>query len=345
MNRADVRPALLALVAAALFGAATPIAKVLLASTGPFHLAGLLYLGAAASVVPAALRGGLPEPGLLRLNAARVAGVVLFGGVLAPVLLLAGLSRAAASSVSLWLNLEPLATVLLAWLLFKEHLQGRAWVSAGLVFVASLLLVWPGGFQLGLAALLVALACLCWGLDNNLTALIDGLRPAQTTLIKGAIAGCANLAAALVTEGGSPPFHLVGMALLVGALCYGLSLVLYIGGAQQLGAARSQLLFSTAPFWGVFLAWITLAEPILPIQVAAGTIMVVALWMLRGERHEHRHSHDRVRHLHWHRHDDDHHDHAHEGAPPLAGHSHEHVHEATTHSHPHRPDLHHRHGH
>ncbi|HEU5182268.1 MAG TPA: DMT family transporter [Candidatus Polarisedimenticolia bacterium] len=344
-GRAEFRAAAQTLAAAALFGAATPIAKGLLASIGPLSLAGILYLGAAASVLPAVLRQRPPSVTLLRHNAARLAGVIFLGGVLAPALLLAGLSFARAASVSLWLSLEPLATVLLAWLFFKEDLRGRAWLSAGLVLVASLLLAWPGGSQLGLAALLVALACLCWGLDNNLTSLIDALTPAQTTLIKGAIAGSTNLFAGCLIIGDAPAYRMVGLALLVGALCYGLSLVLYIGSAQQLGAARSQLLFSTAPFWGATLAWTFLAEPVLPVQIASGAMMFVALWILRGERHEHRHSHAAVEHVHWHRHDDGHHDHAHEVPPPAAGHSHVHAHEAKTHAHAHRPDLHHRHDH
>jgi drug/metabolite transporter (DMT)-like permease len=233
----------------------------------------------------------------------------------------------------------------LAWLLFKEHLHGRVWVSLCLVLAASLLLLWPGGSQLGLAALLVALACLCWGLDNNLTALIDGLTPDQTTLVKGTIAGTTNLTLGLVVHGGLPPARILAVALLVGALCYGLSLVLYIAAAQQLGATRSQLVFSSAPFWGVALAWTFLAEPRHPVQIAAGTMMLAALWVLKGERHGHEHSHVRLRHVHWHRHDDLHHGHAHENVGPASGHSHEHVHEPKTHSHPHQPDLHHRHGH
>lgn len=343
--RSEFRAAARTVAAAALFGAATPTAKGLLVSVDPLRLAGLLYLGAAAAVLPAMLRQGLPPLRMVRNNAGRLAGSVVFGGILAPVLLLAGLSFAQAASVSLWMNLEPLATVLLAWIFFKEDLHGRAWMSAGLVSAASLLLVWPGGFQLGLAALLVALACACWGLDNNLTALIDALTPAQTTLIKGAIAGTTNLVAGLLTDTPSPPARTMAEALLVGAFCYGLSLVLYIGGAQQLGAARSQLLFSTAPFWGVALAWTFLAEPIMPIQIAAVALMVAALWLLQGERHEHPHSHEAVEHVHWHRHDDQHHDHVHEEEVPAAGHSHPHRHQARTHAHPHRPDLHHRHEH
>ncbi len=345
MDRARIRPVLLTLVAAGLFGAATPIAKMLLGSMGPFRLAGLLYLGAAAAVAPAAVARGLPDRRLLRRDAARIAGVAVFGGIFAPVLLLTGLSAAPAASVSLWLNLEPLATVVFAYVLFQEHLHGRGWISLLLMLTASLLLVWPGGFQVGFAALLVALACVCWGVDNNLTAVIDGLTPSQTTLVKGTIAGITNLGIGLIAERSAVPVAVAVESLLVGALCYGVSLVLYITGAQRLGAARSQLVFATAPFWGVTLAWTVLSEPVLPMQLAAGAMMLIALWTLQGERHEHEHSHSAINHVHWHRHDDLHHAHAHEGGAPAAGHTHAHSHEPTTHSHPHQPDLEHRHRH
>ncbi|MGH9870088.1 MAG: DMT family transporter [Candidatus Polarisedimenticolia bacterium] len=345
MSHAGLRPTLLVLVAAALFGSATPLAKALLESLGPFPLAGLLYFGAAAAVWPTVVRDGLPDRRHLSRNALRLTGILLFGGVLAPVLLLWGLTLAAAASVALWLTLETLITVLLAWFFFNEHIHRRVWLSVLLILAASVLLVWPAGFDAGQAALLVALACCCWGLDNNLTALIDGLTPAQTTLVKGLAAGTINLFLGSLTGLGRPRGHIVAAALVLGALCYGLSLVLYIGGAQQLGSARVQLIFSTAPFWGVMLAWTVFSEPVLPAQIAAGAMMLAALWLLHGERHDHEHAHEAVRHVHWHRHDDGHHGHTHEGVTPSKGHIHEHIHDPATHSHPHRPDIQHRHEH
>jgi len=345
MSYAGLRPSILVLVAAALFGAATPLAKTLLDSLSPLLLAGLLYLGAAVAVCPSVMRSGLPDRRLFSRNALRLSGILLFGGVLAPVLLLWALTHADAASVALWLNLESLATVLLAWLFFREHIQRRGWLSVLLIVVASLLIALPAGLDAGPAALLVALACLCWGLDNNLTALIDGLTPAQTTLVKGLVAGTINLLLSGLAGQRRPPWHVVVEALALGAVCYGLSLVLYIGGAQQLGAARAQLSFSTAPFWGAMLAWTLFSEPVLPVQVVAGAMMLAALWLLHGERHMHRHAHEAIRHLHWHRHDDGHHDHVHETVAPVVGHIHEHIHEPVIHSHPHRPDIHHRHEH
>lgn len=333
------------LMAAVLFGASTPVSKVLLDGCGPLVLAGLLYLGAALAVLPLSLRGGSAERRSDRANLGRLAGAVVAGGIAGPALLLYGLRLAPSASVSLWLNLETVATALLAVVLFQEHLQPRVWVAVLGVLGAGVLLAAPDGFDLALAAALVAAGCVCWGLDNNLTAIIDGYTPEQTTLAKGAVAGAFNLAAGLALGQQLPSPATVLVALAVGGLSYGASIVLYIRGAQHLGATRSQLLFATAPFLGVVMAWVGLNEPILAVQLAATAVLAVSLFVMLSAHHGHVHSHAPVTHTHLHRHDDGHHDHDHEGVPPGAWHTHEHTHGGRTHSHPHQPDLHHRHGH
>jgi drug/metabolite transporter (DMT)-like permease len=344
MSRSRITPAIECLVSAAMFGASAPLAKELLASTGPISLAALLYLGAAAGVLPFSLRGGSPERRRSRTHVRYLAGAILFGGILGPVLLLWGLTRTPAASASLWLSLETVATAGFAWLLFREHIGTRTWLAAACVVGASALLAFPFDAGTVTGAGLIALACLCWGLDNNYTSLIDGYTPAQSTLIKGAVAGVVNLAAAFAIEG-LPPARAIGPALAVGALSYGLSIMLYIRGAHQLGATRSQMLFATAPLWGVGLAWIGFAEPASTAQLLALAPMAAGIALLLGSHHEHEHEHDAVTHSHSHRHDDDHHDHVHPGLPAWIRHTHEHSHAPVTHSHPHHPDLHHRHEH
>jgi drug/metabolite transporter (DMT)-like permease len=344
-TRRAVAPALWCLVAAALFGASTPLSKGLLHTFGPFSLAGLLYLGAAAAVVPFVRRSGSGKRRRQRTNRWRLAGAVVAGGVLAPVLLLLGLTQASAASVSLWLNLETPATAVLAAAFFREHLGRRTWWAVTLACAGSMLLVWPTGPDVGAAAALVAIACVCWGIDNNLTALIDGFTPAQTTVVKGVVAGTLNLALGLWLERDLWHVSGVGIALLVGGLSYGFSLVLHIAGAQHLGAARAQTIFGTAPFWGVVLSWTILSEPWSSQQLLAGTLMVGALWLMRNEEHGHAHMHVAVVHTHAHRHDDGHHEHAHAEASSSRWHTHEHAHEAANHAHDHAPDLHHRHQH
>jgi len=311
---------------------------------GPLTLAGLLYLGAALAVLPFSFHGGSRSLAARSKNFSMLAGAVLFGGLLGPVLLLIGLQQAPAASVALWLNLETVATAVLAWAFFREHLDRRTWFAVLLAVVAGVVLASPSGFELAPAAGLVALACLCWGLDNNLTALVDGFTPAQTTLTKGACAGTLNLALAFAFETVDLQWPLVVGALAVGALGYGISIMLYVHGAQHLGATRSQVLFSTAPFIGGLLAWVLLKEPVHSTQLIATAVLIPALWLLLSARHVHEHMHKPLTHTHSHVHDE-HHQHEHTEEDIAHRHTHEHRHEPLAHSHAHVPDLHHRHEH
>lgn len=304
------RPWLSGIIAAALFGLSTPAAKQLVGGTGPLRLAGLLYLGAAIFVLPVAIKQPRGATILDRRNRYRLAGAILFGGILGPVLLLLGLRAAPSSSVSLWLNLEMPATALLAWLLFHEHLGMRLVAAAGLIVLGGVLLSSPEGFSLGLPGVLVLAACLCWGLDNNMTSLIDGLSPARTTVIKGIVAGTVNLTLGLFLE----PGGLDGSwtyALAVGGLGYGLSLVLYVSSAQALQAVRSQMIFSSAPLFGLVAAWGWLGESLQGVQALAVATMGLGVGLLFWEKHLHFHEHEEMEHVHAHRHDDGHHGHSH----------------------------------
>jgi drug/metabolite transporter (DMT)-like permease len=251
--------------------------------------------------------------------------------------------------VALWLNLETVATSLLAWLFFKEDMGRRVWLAVGLIAGGGVLIALPFEPASTLPALGVAAACICWGLDNNFTALIDGLTPSQSTFLKGLVAGSVNLAIGARLGGGlSGELGTVDSlfaALALGGLSYGVSLALYVRGAQQLGAARSQLIFSAAPFFGLVLAWVLLDEPVLAVQLFAGALMAGGIGLMLRSEHGHEHDHDAITHTHDHRHDDGHHDHGHADLPVSVRHTHEHSHSELSHSHPHRPDLHHRHDH
>ena len=340
-------PFAIAILSAALFGAATPASKLLLADLTPFQLAGLLYLGAALGTAPAAWRSGsprLPDRGD-RANRMRLLGAVVFGGIAGPVLLLLGLRSAEAASVSLWLNFELAATALLGVLLFREHLGPLGWGGVAAAFAGAAALSLPGGVAGLEPAIFVLAACLCWGLDNHLTALIDGLTPSQSTFWKGLAAGAANLAIGLALDplaAGAAPLL---AALLVGTLAYGASIVLYISAAQALGATRAQIVFASAPFFGVLGAVRWLGEPLAAVHLASGALFAAAIGLFALERHAHRHAHEPIEHEHAHRHDDGHHDHEHPGLPRSVWHAHRHRHEPLVHSHPHWPDLHHRHTH
>jgi drug/metabolite transporter (DMT)-like permease len=336
----------LAVLSAALFGASSPASKPLLDHFSSNQLAGLLYLGAALGILPWALRGSVRTPWRMDAKNRRyLLGAVVFGGVLGPVLVLLGLKVASAASISLWLNLELVATAVLGALFFRDSLARGGWTATGVAALAAVLLAWGEGASGVYAAALVALACVCWGLDNQLTSLIDGIAPADSTLWKGLVAGGTNLLIGLSLAPWSGTLMETGRALAIGALCYGVSIVLYITAAQRLGATRSQIIFSTAPFFGVLLSIGTLGEKLSWLHAVSGGLFVCALSLLAMEKHHHVHAHEPLEHEHRHRHGDGHHDHEHSGTRAAEEHTHRHAHEAHEHAHPHWPDLHHRHRH
>jgi drug/metabolite transporter (DMT)-like permease len=337
----------LAVLSAALFGAATPATKSLLSELTPFQLAGLLYLGAAVGILPLALRSGgirLPPP-TDRRNRLRLAGAVAAGGIAGPVLLLLGLSKAAASSVSLWLNLEVVATALLGVLIFREHFRLQGWLGIAAALAGALTLSLTAGNAGFAAGGLVLLACICWGIDNHLTALIDGITVSQSTFWKGVVAGTTNLTLGLLLDPLAADPVSIGSAVFVGTWAYGVSIALYITAAQALGATRAQVAFASAPFFGVLFSVLALGEPLTIEILVAGILMFGGIALLTRERHAHVHEHGVLEHEHAHRHDDGHHLHAHAESLAVAWHTHRHRHESIVHAHPHWPDLHHRHGH
>jgi drug/metabolite transporter (DMT)-like permease len=339
--------AALGIVSAALFGVATPLSKLLLRGLSQFQLAGLLYLGAGIAMLPfvIARRGAGRRFRLDAKNALRLAAAVLAGGCLGPVLLLLGLTSARASSVSLWLNLELAATAVLGSLFFHDHLDVSGWFGVGGALLAGVLVTAGEGSAGIVPSLLVAGACVCWGLDNSLTALIDALTPQETTFLKGVIAGGVNTAIGLLSVTSLPAAGTGLAALALGAACYGGSIALFIAAAQRIGAARAQVLFAAGPLFGMLVAVIVLGERLTGMQAAAVLVLLGSIALMLRARHAHLHHHEPVAHVHAHRHDDLHHDHPHPAASVVPVHSHEHLHAAVEHDHVHVPDLHHRHAH
>lgn len=338
------RGVLRCLLAAVLFGAAAPAASELADSLPAFTLAGLLYLGAALAVAPSTARRP-PTGDAIGREWKPVALAVFFGGAVGPVLLMAGLERTGAASASILLNTELVATVVLAAVFFREHLGPRLLASTVLITGAGLILAWDSGAGFEAGAVLILAACVAWGIDNCVTAKIEHLAPGHVVALKGVIAGTANLAIGLTTTGwgANTGFGDVAGALVVGALGYGLSITLWVKGARELGAARAQVLFATAPFIGVAIAWTILAEPITGDEVLAGAIAALGVIVSLRSGHLHEHRHSPVEHDHEHDHDE-HHTHLH-GEVVTGSHSHAHRHDELVHAHPHVPDLHHRHDH
>jgi drug/metabolite transporter (DMT)-like permease len=328
-------------LAAILFGASAPAVSQIAGDANAFALAGLLYIGAALAVLPATVVRR-PTSRAVRQAGPRLVLAVVVGGAVAPVLLAAGLARTPAATASLLLNVELVATVILAAVLFHEHIGPRVATGTVLVVSGSALLTSTAGPALRLGALFVVGACLCWAVDNCVTASLDEMAPHHITMAKGLVAGSANLTIALVI-GHLPSLHVILGALIIGALGYGLSITLWVAGARELGAARGQLIFAVAPFVGAVIAWTVLGEPISTAQVIALVLTAVGVSAVVWSSHLHEHRHVAVEHEHEHVHDDSHHNHDHP-EPPVR-HVHRHRHRELVHAHPHVPDLHHRHEH
>ena len=341
---------LLALSSAALFGASTPLAKIMLGDTDPWMMAGLLYLGAGLGLAAIHLSRGimrLPavEAPLRRTDLPWLGAVIAAGGILGPLFLMFGLSRTDAAGASLLLNLEGLATMAIAWLVFRENVDRRLLFGAFAILSGAALLSWQGRASLDWGSVLIVLACVSWGIDNNLTRKLSSADPVQIAMLKGLVAGTVNLALALAHGAALPGIAIVAAAGLVGFFGYGVSLTLFVLGLRYLGSARTGAYFSLAPFIGAVLSVTLLGEPLTAGLAAAGGLMGIGLWLHLTERHDHGHTHDPLEHEHRHTHDDHHQHPHHPGAAPDEPHTHWHRHIGLVHKHPHYPDLHHRHGH
>ncbi|HEY5954754.1 MAG TPA: EamA family transporter [Terrimicrobiaceae bacterium] len=339
----------IALVAAWLFGASTPLAKLALSSANPILVAGLLYLGSGIglALIRFMRSSARRETPLSRADLPWLTGAIVVGGMAGPALLLLGLRVTPASTASLLLNLEAVATAGIAWLVFRENVDRRVGIGFALILLGGVALSLPQGDQPSLTkgALLIAAACLCWGIDNNLTRKISGSDPSQIAMWKGLTAGAVNTGLALAAGSHLPSLSVTMMVAAIGFLGYGVSLVLFVLALRHLGTARTGAYFSTAPFAGAALAFAIGQGHLDWAFCGAGTLMFAGVWLHITERHEHQHIHEPLEHEHLHRHDE-HHQHSHSpGDPPGEPHAHRHRHARLIHAHPHYPDLHHRHEH
>lgn len=343
-----------ALLAAALFGASTPFAKMLVGQVSPVSLAGILYLGSGLGLafwyslrkvsvpkVKAELAGLTPK------DMPWLCGAVMTGGIAGPVLLMMGLTLTPASSASLLLNMEGVLTAMLAWFVFKENFDRRIFLGMLLIVAAGVLLSWEQMPVLGIpwGAVAIIGACLCWAIDNNLTRKVSASDAVQIASVKGLVAGTVNLLIATAFGLALPESRTLLLAAAVGFCGYGLSLVLFVLALRHLGTARTGAYFSSAPFVGAVMSLLMLGDkPGITFWFAAG-LMGAGIWLHLTESHDHVHEHVAMEHSHDHVHDEHHqhqHDFAWDGKEP---HAHRHQHEAIRHAHPHFPDIHHRHSH
>lgn len=343
-----------ALAAAVLFGASTPLAKALVGQIPPVLLAGLLYAGSGLGLALGLLLRRVahrraPSTGFAWPRGPDIgwlAGAVLFGGVLGPVLLMLGLTSTAASVSALLLNLEAVFTAALAWFVFRENFDRRIAAGMALIVIGGLVLSrTPGNLTVSPGALLIAGACLCWAIDNNLTRKVSASDAMAIACIKGLIAGAVNIGVAVFMSAAIPSLSVTAAAAVVGLAGYGISLTLFVLALRDLGTARTGAYFSVAPFFGAALAILLQGEVVTWQLVFASMSMAAGVWLHITERHGHLHAHERQEHAHAHSHDV-HHRHAHDfawnGREP---HTHAHIHKPLVHAHAHYPDVHHRHPH
>ncbi|MEN9543950.1 MAG: hypothetical protein RLZZ598_783 [Pseudomonadota bacterium] len=339
-------------MAALLFGASTPLAKLLVGNVPPLLLAGLLYLGSGLGLGALLLLRRWRDPSasqemrIPRPEVPWLIGAIVFGGVLGPALLMWGLTRTGAAAASLLLNVEGVLTALIAWVVFKENADRRLVIGMLAIVAGGALLSWePGGLSFSGGSLLILAACLAWAVDNNLTRKVSAHDAMLIACLKGLTAGSFNTALALATGAAWPMPGVVGASLLVGFLGYGWSLSLFVVGLRTLGTARAGAYFSVAPLFGVLISLLIWPQAPTTLFWTAAVLMAVGVWLHVTERHEHEHAHEALEHTHWHRHDE-HHQHAHDFPwPAQQAHAHLHRHAVLVHKHPHYPDIHHRHPH
>ena len=351
MNRTAV---IYALASAVLFGISTPAAKALLGSVHTVVLAGLFYCGAGCGVAVLRRLGAIgrtnahaAEVTLGRSDIPWLAGAIICGGIVGPLLLMLGLAQTDAAAASLLLTLEGAATALIAWIVFRENVDIRVGVGMACLVSGVAILSWSGTptIERVVGPLAIVGACIAWGVDNNLTRKVSLSDPLQIVQIKGLVAGPVNVALGLWAGNSLPATPTLFITLGVGFVGYGISLALFVLALRHLGSARTSAYFSTAPFFGAFAAVIALGEPVTVGLLAAGGFMGLGVWLHLTERHAHEHLHDEMVHAHPHVHDE-HHRHEHSPSdPPGEPHTHTHRHPRLTHAHPHVPDMHHLHRH
>lgn len=352
MKKKNIYPMAQAILAAILFGISAPISKLILGYVEPIPMAAFLYLGSGIGLLLFRTVQHLnrnfkgAEAKIVKSDVKWIIGAIIAGGVLAPIVLMFSLPNTSASTASMLLNFEAVATTLIAVLAFKEAIGKRIWLAIALITIASILLSWNfnGKFGFSLGALGVLLACILWGADNNFTRNISAKDPFIIVTIKGLGAGTFTLLLTFITKSNFPDIKLVLGIMLLGFFSYGLSIVLFIYAMRSIGASRTSAFFSTAPFVGTILSFIIFRELPNFLFYISLPIMILGAILILGEKHGHLHSHITLDHEHRHSHKDEHHNHKHNEGENLE-HSHSHKHENIEHTHSHKPDIHHRHDH
>lgn len=277
-----------AILAAALYAVNIPVSKLLLDHAGATVMAGLLYLGAGIGLllygsIERLITSGKRQERLTKKELPYTIAMVALD-IIAPILLMLGISRTNSANVSLLNNFEIVATSIIALAVFKEMISKKLWLAIFMVTVASIILSFEGmdAFSLNAGSLFVLGACICWGFENNCTKMISNKSSTEIVIIKGFFSGMGSLLIAFFLGERLPEAKWIAAILLLGFVAYGLSIKFYIMAQQHLGAAKTSAYYSIAPFLGVAFSMVLLQErPAMPFYLAMAIMVVSTVLMIK----------------------------------------------------------------
>ena len=322
MEQNKLKAIMFAFLAAVFYAINVPISKVLLQHVGPTTMAALLYLGAGIGIGMMSLfnkKDREKAESLTKAELPYIVGMIVLD-IAAPIFLMLGISYGSSANASLLGNFEIVATTVIALILFKEAVTKRLWLAIGLITLSSILLSFEGtdSFHFSYGSLLVIMATVCWGLENNCTRELSSKSTYQIVMLKGLCSGLGALVIALVKKESFPGIGYIAIALALGFVAYGLSIFVYVRAQNVLGAAKTSAYYAVNPLIGALLAFVFLSESLSWMYVIAlivmviGSALVVVDTLIRQHDHEHQHTFTHshggsththtVRHSHIHKH-------------------------------------------
>jgi len=322
MEKNKLKAIMFAFLAAVFYAINVPISKVLLQHVGPTTMAALLYLGAGIGIGMMSLfnkKDREKAESLTKADLPYIVGMIVLD-IAAPIFLMLGISYGSSANASLLGNFEIVATTVIALILFKEAVTKRLWLAIGLITLSSILLSFEGtdSFHFSYGSLLVIMATVCWGLENNCTRELSSKSTYQIVMLKGLCSGLGALVIALIKRESFPGIGYIAIALALGFVAYGLSIFMYVRAQNVLGAAKTSAYYAVNPLIGALLAFVFLSESlswmyvIALIVMAIGSALVVVDTFIRQHDHEHQHTFTHshggsththtVRHSHVHKH-------------------------------------------
>ena len=322
MEQNKLKAIMFAFLAAVFYAINVPISKVLLQHVGPTTMAALLYLGAGIGIGMMSLfnkKDREKAESLTKVDLPYIVGMIVLD-IAAPIFLMLGISYGSSANASLLGNFEIVATTVIALILFKEAVTKRLWLAIGLITLSSILLSFEGtdSFHFSYGSLLVIIATVCWGLENNCTRELSSKSTYQIVMLKGLCSGLGALVIALVKKESFPGIGYIAIALALGFVAYGLSIFMYVRAQNVLGAAKTSAYYAVNPLIGALLAFVFLSESLSWMYVIAlivmvvGSALVVVDTLIRQHDHEHQHTFTHthggsththtVRHSHVHKH-------------------------------------------